>query len=184
MTMRSKLLLLVGLALSGLLLLSVLGLHSLRTSMLDDRMQKMRSLVETALTTVTYYEGEAAAGRLEREDAEHLARQVVSKMRYDGKDYFFIVDQDMKFVAHGANARLVGQSANTAKTPDGHLFGDLIRSAMQGNGELHYRWDKPGASEPVDKISYAKQSGDWKWVVLTGAYVDDIEGAFWQAAYV
>ncbi|MCG9093941.1 hypothetical protein [Laribacter hongkongensis] len=60
MTMRSKLLLLVGLALSGLLLLSVLGLHSLRTSMLDDRMQKMRSLVETALTTVTYYEGEAA----------------------------------------------------------------------------------------------------------------------------
>ena len=184
MTMRSKLLLLVGLALSGLLLLSVLGLHSLRTSMLDDRMQKMRSLVETALTTVTYYEGEAAAGRLEREDAEHLARQVVSKMRYDGKDYFFIVDQDMKFVAHGANARLVGQSANTVKTPDGHLFGDLIRSAMQGNGELYYRWDKPGASEPVDKISYAKQSGDWKWVVLTGAYVDDIEGAFWQAAYV
>ena len=81
MTMRSKLLLLVGLALSGLLLLSVLGLHSLRTSMLDDRMQKMRRLEETALTTVTSYEGEAPAGRLERQDARQSRRRECCRRR-------------------------------------------------------------------------------------------------------
>ena len=179
MSMRNKLLMLVGIALSGLVLLSSLSLYELRQSLLADRMEKTRNLVEMAVSVTGYYEREAQEGRLETADAQRLAKNALTRLRYDGDEYFFVLDQELTYVAHGFKQALVGKSAFGVSTPDGEDVGQLLRGALQGNGEFHYRWDKPGSSAPVQKLSFVASSPAWHWVIGTGIYVDDVDSAFW-----
>ena len=179
MSMRNKLLMLVGIALSGLVLLSSLSLYELRQSLLADRMEKTRNLVEMAVSVTGYYEREAQEGRLETADAQRLAKNALTRLRYDGEEYFFVLDQELTYVAHGFKQALVGKSAFGVSTPDGEDVGQLLRGALQGNGEFHYRWDKPGSSAPVQKLSFVASSPAWHWVIGTGIYVDDVDSAFW-----
>ena len=182
MSMRNKLLMLVGIALSGLVLLSSLSLYELRQNLLADRMEKTRNLVEMAVSVTGYYEREAQEGRLETADAQRLAKNALTRLRYDGDEYFFVLDQELTYVAHGFKQALVGKSAFGVSTPDGEDVGQLLRGALQGNGEFHYRWDKPGSSAPVQKLSFVASSPAWHWVIGTGIYVDDVDSAFWRAA--
>ena len=47
-----------------------------------------------------------------------------------------------------------------------------------GAGSVHYLWPKPGAEQPVPKISYVKEFKPWDWIIGTGIYVDDINQIF------
>jgi methyl-accepting chemotaxis protein len=46
---------------------------------------------------------------------------------------------------------------------------------MDGAGFVKYYWPKPGASEPMPKISYVKLYPEWGWIVGSGIYIDDVE---------
>ena len=130
MSMRNKLLMLVGIALSGLVLLSSLSLYELRQSLLADRMEKTRNLVEMAVSVTGYYEREAQEGRLETADAQRLAKNALTRLRYDGDEYFFVLDQELTYVAHGFKQALVGKSAFGVSTPDGEDVGQLLRGDL------------------------------------------------------
>ncbi|MEL7398971.1 MAG: methyl-accepting chemotaxis protein, partial [Pseudomonadota bacterium] len=45
-------------------------------------------------------------------------------------------------------------------------------------GFIPYKWPKPGADEPVDKISYVKGFKPWGWIVGSGIYVDNVDVIF------
>ena len=48
----------------------------------------------------------------------------------------------------------------------------------QGAGQVDYRWPKPGASDPVPKISYVELFQPWGWIIGSGVYVDDVQAVF------
>lgn len=90
---------------------------------------------------------------------------------------------------HPMNPKLDGQDLSTYKDPDGKaLFNEMVVVAKNGGGVVAYRWPKPGASEPVPKVSYVKQFEPWGWVLGTGVYLDDLQAEFraqvWQTAGV
>jgi methyl-accepting chemotaxis protein len=78
---------------------------------------------------------------------------------------------------HPYKPELMGRYAGDMKDPGGtRLFAEMARVCMsKGAGFVDYIWDKPGESRPVPKISYVKMTGEWKWIIGTGIYVDDIE---------
>ena len=184
LSMRAKLGALVGLACAGMVILSVIALKGQRDTMLEDRVAKTRNLVEAAVTLVGYYENEARSGRLPLAEAQRQAKAAVSAQRYDGQTgYIFMLDKDFNYAAIGPRPELLGTSIEKVKTPDGQPMGDMFRNALsQNHGRMEYVWGKPGADKPVPKVSFVVTTPEWKWVVGTGVYVDDVDAAFWKSA--
>ncbi len=179
-----KLFLLVSLAVAGFLLNSGQGLLVLKDNLLEDRKLKTKNVVETVHGIVQYYYGEQQAGRLPEDEAKKFAVAAVRGLRYEGDEYFFIMDLKSTLVMHPIKPELEGKDMSGVKDPKGNfLFRDMSALAKEkGQGYYTYFWPKPGQSEPVEKISYVKTFKEWGWLVGSGIYVDDVESVFLKSA--
>ena len=185
LSMRGKLYALIALAIAGLIALSAIALSEQRKSLFADRADLIRTQVESTVSMVGYYEALASEGKLPLADAQRLALAAISAQRFDGTEYFFVLDRDLNWIAHGANAKLVGKSMHGVRDADGVDLGGLFGGALaKGGGLVEYRWAKPGSEAPVDKLSWLGTSRSWGWHVGTGIYVDDVDAAFWQQSAV
>ncbi|NDV13241.1 methyl-accepting chemotaxis protein [Crenobacter sp. HX-7-9] len=181
MSMRGKLYALIALAIAGLIALSAIALSEQRKSLLADRVDLIRTQVESTVSMVGYYEALASEGKLPLADAQRLALAAISAQRFNGSEYFFVLDRDLDWIAHGVNGELVGKSMRGVRDADGVDLSALFDGALaKGGGLVEYRWAKPGSEAPVDKISWLGTSRGWGWHVGTGIYVDDVDAAFWR----
>ena len=175
---------LIGLTLLGLLTLCVIALFQLKDSMMEDRKAKVRNLVEYAHTQLTYYEEQARSGKMPLEQAQALAKDSLRKARYDEKEYFWINDFHPRTVMHPIKPELEGKDQSDNKDVNGKLlyieFVKIVKS--NGAGFVDYYWSKPGDTKPVPKLSYVKGFTPWGWIVGTGIYIDDVDQQFRQGA--
>jgi len=177
---RVRLLLLTFLAAGGMLLLGSLDLMRLRDNQLEGVQAKLQAAVQTAAGVVTYYHGEAAAGRMSEADAQTRARDAIRGIRYAGNEYHFIYRSDGTLIVLGPRP----QAENTrdmadARDPNGVPFvRNLIRAGTSGGGFVHYDFPKPGSDVPLPKLSYATATGAWDWIIGSGVYIDDVDAAF------
>ncbi|WP_022654630.1 cache domain-containing protein [Aquaspirillum serpens] len=84
LSVKAKLLLLLLLALVGMLIISGLGMMTERETLLNERQNKVRNIVETSIGILSYYEAEVKAGRMSLPAAQNAAKNAISAMRYDG----------------------------------------------------------------------------------------------------
>nr|WP_271408072.1 methyl-accepting chemotaxis protein [Pseudomonas sp. Q1-7] len=164
--------------------LGVLMLQQLYSDLYQGKEQKTRQVVETAAGVLEYFQAQEAAGTLPREEAQKQAMQAIRALRYDKGDYFWINDLTPRMVMHPTNAKLEGQDLSGYKDPDGKaLFNEMARVARaEGAGFVDYRWPKPGASDPVPKVSYVQLFSPWGWVIGSGIYIDDMQAEFREQA--
>ncbi|MWV17505.1 HAMP domain-containing protein [Pseudomonas sp. L-22-4S-12] len=175
-----------------ILLSSILMLLALTALMLkqtyDDlyaaKALKTREVVETASGILRHFQALESAGSLPRAEAQQQAMQLVRGLRYDQDDYFWINDLTPQMIMHPANPKLEGQNLANMKDPDGKfLFNDMVAVAKrQGAGLVDYRWPKPGAAEPLPKVSYVQLFEPWGWIIGSGIYLDDMQAEFRQQA--
>jgi methyl-accepting chemotaxis protein len=162
--------------------LGVVSVYTQRNVMMQDRQDKIRNQVESAVSMVTRFEQLAASGKLPETQARMLAQTALSAIRYEGQQYIFAFDSQMHYVVQGVKPRLLGTDAHAAHDGDGKDLGDLFDqtlSAGNGQGFTSYVWDKPGFSSPQPKISYLSTTPGWHWVIGTGIYLDDVNSAFY-----
>jgi len=105
------------------------------------------------------------------------ALSTIAQMRYGKNGYFWIQDTSSKMVMHAIKPTLDGKDLSNFKDKTGiYLFKDLSAISLQkGEGLVKYNWEKPGKTELQPKFSYGTLFKEWKWIIATGAYVDDIE---------
>jgi methyl-accepting chemotaxis protein len=176
--------LMVGLTLAGLLILCVLTLLHLKDGMLEDRKAKIRGLVDYAHSQLAFYDGQAKAGLLSLEQAQTLAKEALRTARYDEKEYFWLNDYQPRVVMHPIRPELQGKDMTETRDPTGkQLYVEFVKVVKaSGAGYVDYQWPKPGLDAPLPKLSYVKGFEPWGWIVGTGIYIDDIDAAFKQSA--
>lgn len=188
LSISQRLWLILIVAMAMLLALGLLMLKQINDDLNEGKAQKTRHVVQAASGVLDYYHGLETAGSLSRDAAQQQALQVISKMRYDQGDYFWINDLRPFMVMHPTNPKLDGKDLSAIKDPDGvAIFNEMVALAKtQGSGNLAYRWPKPGAEEPVAKTSYVQVFEPWGWVIGSGVYIDDIQAEFqaqvWKAS--
>jgi methyl-accepting chemotaxis protein len=157
--------LLVGLVLVGLLAVSITSLFHLKETLLQDRKEKTRNLVEAAHTLLIHYRDLQKSGALDETAAKSAAVNAIKAMRYEGKEYYWINDLGTpipKMVMHAAIPALDGTVLDAEKfncatslqagidspiqSTDGHknLFASFVEVANRaGRGFVTYNWPKP-----------------------------------------
>jgi methyl-accepting chemotaxis protein len=172
---------LIGLTLIGLIVLCVAALMQLKGTMLDDRKQKTRNLVEVALGTLAYHHKLAEDGKMSSDEAKKAARESLRGMRYETSDYFFIIDTNANYILMPSKPELEGKNAADAKDANGKLFiQDIIVAGQRGGGFVEYVFPKAGQQKSEPKLSYAGNFTPWGWVLGTGIYIDDVETEYWK----
>lgn len=179
-SLRARIGLTIILTLVALLALLAGVLYSERQLLLADRQEKVRNLVEAAHGAVGHYAAEAKAGRMAEDAAKAAALAAVRAMRYDTSEYFWINDMSPAIVMHAAKPELEGKDMSQLKDPDGKLlFNEFVAVVRKdGAGFVDYLWPKPGAKDPVPKVSYVKGFAPWGWIIGTGIYIDDVNAHF------
>jgi len=165
--------------------LSAVSLVHLRTSMVSDRINEVRHLVDAAYSVTAFYHDQAASGVITDLAARKAASDAVRAMHYDNGNYFFIWDLNGFGVAHGAQPALEGKSF--IDSPDAlnnpvvaTMVTRLIKVARSPakEGVTTYLIPKKGQTQPLGKIAYSRLFEPWGWSIGTGAYTDDIDDAF------
>lgn len=184
MTIRAKISVILVVAGIGLLLIATASLFGLRTQMLEDRADKTRSVVEVGHTLVTHYEQLERAGKMSRDEAQAAAKDALRSLRYAGEEYFFITDLAPRMIMHPFRPALDGQDLSRNADPNGKLlFVEFARVVRESEaGFVDYLWPKPGAENPVPKLSYVQGFKPWGWLIGSGIYIDDVDAAFFRAA--
>jgi len=155
---------------------------------LQERQNATRQHVEVVEGVLVWAHEQEVSGKLTRDQAQTLAKGVISQMRYDRNEYFWINDMTPAVVMHPINTKLDGQAVGDLKDPNGFaLFRGFVDEVKRnGKGFVPYLWPKPGSPEPVEKLSYVAGFAPWGWVVGSGIYIDDLRAArnarLWLAA--
>ncbi|AXO13265.1 methyl-accepting chemotaxis protein [Thalassospira indica] len=171
---------LVALALAAV---SIIDLYSLYTTMIKDREQTLRFVIDQSASIIDDFAKRAEQGEISEDEAQKLALEMVKAQRFDGQNYVFVASLDGKMLMHPINASLNGKPVSTVKDPTGATpVVDLVEAARNPEGGyVNYVWPHPENKEITPKLGYAKAVGDWDMVVSAGVYMDDVMAAFWQS---
>ncbi len=184
LTIGGRINLLALVTVAGLLVVTALALFRLAAVMRDDIADRTKKSVEIVHSVVAYYQGEEAAGRMSRDQAQTAAKAAVGAMRYGQDDYFWINDMHPTMVMHPMKPALNGKDLSENKDADGVLMFKEFVAVVQKDGEgfVEYQWAKPNQDEASPKISYVKGFAPWGWVIGSGVYTDQIAAAVGKSA--
>lgn len=147
--------------------------------LLEARMEATRQHVEVAHGLIRWAQAKEASGKLPRDQAQQMALQALSELRYDKSEYFWVNDMQPRVLMHPIKPELNGKDVGDVKDPNGlALFkAFVIKVRESGKGFVAYQWPKPGSDRPVDKVSYVIGFEPWGWIVGSGVYTGDLHDA-------
>jgi methyl-accepting chemotaxis protein len=183
MKLRIKLALLLGL--SALALIAAIGAAGslLHQRMVDDRVDKLRAVVQSAMGIARSLDKQIVAHQLTREQAIARLRESLHEMRFDaGEGYLTVQKMDgakSMLVVHGSDPGREDKFTDAADST-GRPLSELTRDALAhaDEGTITYLFPRPGQKQPLEKVSYVARFVPWDMVFLAGAYTDDLDAAF------
>jgi methyl-accepting chemotaxis protein len=184
MTLKAKSGGMMAVAALGLLAMAGFWIFNQRSTLLAEKRQTARELVEVPYSIVERAYQLEVEGKLPRQEAQKQAIDTIRNMRYAGSNYFWINDQHPTIVLHPMKPELEGKDVTSFHDPNGKaVFVAFVDAAQEpAGGYVYYQWPKPGATDPVDKLSFVKRFAPWGWIVGTGFYIDDVNAAWRQNA--
>ena len=162
-----------------------IGLFTLRYATNQDNQARVEQLLNSTYATVIEMEKMAASGLLSDEEAKAIATNILRNNIYHKSEYVYVADEKMNFVAAPLDPQIHGTSFHEFKDGNGKSVGDiLLRAVEAARGDMaRYTWTQKQADGSIeDKLSIAKLSPRWRWVVGTGIGFNEANARFWDSA--
>jgi methyl-accepting chemotaxis protein len=181
-TIRAKLTSMV--ALSTIALCAIIGLSASLSQkrMLQDRIAQLHGAVDMVTGVAQSLQDEVVAGKLSRADAEVQFRTRAGRMMFNnGQGYAAAYrTSDTGVMMNAANPKLEGKVTGATDSTGVVISRAIIDAAMResGGGTASYLYPRPGQTNPVEKLVYARHFAPWDIVIGVGLYVDDLDDDF------
>ncbi len=155
------------------------SLAEYRSHTFIQKKNELKSYLEIIKGILDRYQSKIISGELSEKEAKRLALQEISYIHYQRGNYFFVLNEDCKLLAH-PDPTLVGKNICNLKDPDGvypakELVSKAIKAYPQNIAYVYYMWKKRGGKKFEPKLSAAFYYPLWGWVVGTGLYLTGIE---------
>jgi methyl-accepting chemotaxis protein len=181
--LRTKLALLLGLSALAVVACIASGAMTLHDRMLQDRVDKLRAVVQATIGIAQAMEAQVTAKTLTHDQAVDRLREAMHPMRFDGgSGYVTMSGDDGTVIIQPVDPSREGKPT-TAKDVSGRTLNALYADALRNsdNGVVTYSFPRPGQTQTLPKIAYVARFAPWHAVVLSGAYTDDLDADFGAA---
>lgn len=185
MSLRIKMWLLSGLMVVGLVGIISVGLFTLRQAANEDNVARIKQLLASAYSTVSTMEQLVRDGVLSEPQAKSIATELLRNNIYHESEYVYVADENLNFVAAPLDPQLHGTSFHDFRDGQGRSVGRVLERALdRAEGDLaRYSWTQKQPDGSIEnKLSLARRSPDWGWVVGTGIGFDEANARFWDSA--
>lgn len=185
MSLRVKIWILSAQIFIGLLGIMLIGLYTVRYTSNQDNAARVEQLLNSTYATVIQMEQMAARGEMDDETAKKIAATLLRNNIYHKSEYVYVADEKLNFVAAPLDPQIHGTSFHEFKDGKGRSVGEILQKAVEkANGQLaRYEWTKKLDDGTIeDKLSIAKLSPRWNWVVGTGIGFNEVNERFWETA--
>ncbi|HSX86009.1 MAG TPA: cache domain-containing protein, partial [Cellvibrio sp.] len=185
MSLRIKIWIVSAQILLGLLGITLIGLFTVRYSSNQDNTARVEQLLNSTYATVIQMEQMAARGELSDEAAKKIATTLLRNNIYHKSEYVYVADEKLNFLAAPLDPQIHGTSFHAFKDGDGRSVGEILQKAVdKAHGQTaRYQWTQKQADGSIEqKLSIAKLSPRWKWVVGTGIGFNEVNARFWETA--
>jgi methyl-accepting chemotaxis protein len=164
----------------SLLALGAYSAIEIRSTMVQDRLSTLESVLDTAKNIVASFQAKAASGAMTVEDAQKAALAELRLMKYGDMGYVYVSNTKPVVLMHPVRPEFVGKDATNMLDPTGKAtYVETSKMAKtNGRGYVDMMFPRPGQKEAVPKRVAVRYVPEWDWVVLTGLYMDDIQAAF------
>ena len=127
----------------------------------------------------------AARGEMDDATAKKIATTLLRNNVYHKSEYVYVADEKLNFVAAPLDPQIHDTSFHEFKDGNGRSVGEILQKAVEkANGQLaRYNWTKKLDDGTIEeKLSIAKLSPRWRWVVGTGIGFNEVNARFWETA--
>ena len=183
--MSTKLLIFAVLGGMALAILSVVSLWSLRNSIIEENVTKVRALSNMARETARFFHQRSQNGEFDTAHAQQLTRNVLRELNYGEIEDFFIYDFDGNCILLPQKPDREGKNFLDLRDEDGaYPVRKILISAQQEGQPIYYKlFPRNDSAEQKTKMVVAVSFEPWRWAIGTGIFTDRIEKQFWTAAW-
>lgn len=147
-------------------------IQALETQLIEAKREELKNYLSIARTAVVNTYGRAAP---DDEEAKLAVTRELAAMLYGQDGYFFVFDYDGNNLVAPRQTYLIGKNWTGLEDLNGTPITDeLIRIARTGGGYHSFDWPKPSTGASERMIVYVNGLQDWRWVVGTGIFIDDV----------
>ena len=164
-------------------------MSELRQSLIDDRKEAIKNLVQVAGHVLELWYAKEKSGALSRDAAQKGAVEL-HQLRFADNNYFFAQNLEGVTVLH-LDAKLQGKNRLDTVDPDGvRTVVRQIELAKTGGGFLNYRASRTGGTAAVNgagispKLAYISGFEPWQWAYGTGIYIDDVDAIYYRIMWM
>ncbi|HET9578581.1 MAG TPA: cache domain-containing protein [Usitatibacter sp.] len=125
-------------------------------------LEEAKALVHKARAYIQKNGQEKAFAEFNRRDGQFVDRDL----------YIYVYDKNLKNLAHGGNAKLIGKDLGDLRDPDGKFVNrGLLEAAQKGGGTYTFKFFNPASGKIETKTGYAEMEGDV--MVGSGVYTSN-----------
>ncbi|WP_150429483.1 methyl-accepting chemotaxis protein [Dechloromonas sp. CZR5] len=184
LTLRTRLALIVLAALAGMLLLASISAVQSRSRLMEDKKMLIRYGTQGVFNAVMHLQKQENEGKLTREEAQRLAKEIILNARYGGVDgkteYYYAWTSEGVGVVH-IKRELEGRPmVEKLKDSKGRYTLKDMQAVLSTapEGFLDAEFPRPGGTEAVPKLLFVMAVPNWNWMLGTGIYIDDVDADF------
>jgi len=152
------------------------NLEDFKKESLQKHKEELKNITDVVHSMMENTYEEAKDNPKELEKRKKILLDRISKVRYGGNNYIFVVDYNATMLSHPYIKR--GSDMNHVFDIKGEPIVPRLIEVARRNGEgfTHYWWKKNnGDDKPYEKLTYSRDCKKLKMVVGTGVYIDDID---------
>jgi methyl-accepting chemotaxis protein len=141
-------------------------------------MEQLKTAAELMVTLADAVQEDVTAGKTSLADAQLRYRQLARNMNFGNKQGYLLAyrPDGVQFV-NGGNPKLEDKNTG-AKDSNGVMMSKAVIEAARQTptgGSTYYYYPRPGQTEPVPKMVFARYYAPWDVTFSIGLYVDDLD---------
>jgi len=149
--------------------------QTIYNSLLTEREKGVKDIVDFTEGVIQYYAQQVQDGKMDDEQAQFMAGEVINKMHFEGENYIFGYTMENK-VAIPFQSHERGKFLDVQDEEGHYVQRELLAIAKsKGHGYYTYYWLNSNTNQVEPKRSYISSYKPWGWWYGTGVYINDVQ---------
>ena len=153
-----------------------LAMQAHRKTVIEAHRREMKNII---LFTEAYLKTkleQVKTHEISEDQAQDNALEMLRSFRYGNDDFIWVADYNGFYLSHPDPKKNMQDYSQVRDVFGNYVLAPLIQKALEKEEGYHSFWDqRPNDNLPAEKLAYARVFPQWKWIIGTEVFVDDLE---------